>query len=81
MQCQVTIDAASHPFLDYDSHLACHEIKRLRREDVINDLMNDLDCLKGVVSDDVKTQVIAAVKFAKTITTSEKAIVLAALGG
>lgn len=81
LRCQVAIDAASHPFLDHDSHLACHELKRMRREDVIRELVGDLGCIKGPISDDVKAQVISAAKFAKTLSESEKNMVIAALGG
>lgn len=35
LQCQVKVDKAEHPFLQYDSHLACHEVLKLRREEVI----------------------------------------------
>src|SRR5437660_5950138 len=27
LKSQITIDKASHPFLDYDSTVACHEVK------------------------------------------------------
>lgn len=81
LQCQVSVDQANHSFLDHDSYLACHELKRMRREDVIQELMKDLGGIKNPISDDVKAEVVSAVKFAKTISEAQKRIVIAALGG
>ncbi|HEY5993955.1 MAG TPA: hypothetical protein VIU46_05055 [Gallionellaceae bacterium] len=79
-QCQVTIDATSHPFLDHDSNVACHEVVPLKREDVIRALMADPLEVKGEISDDVRAQILAAVKLAKTIDTEKKGKIIAALG-
>lgn len=79
LQCQVKIDAAGHPFLDHDSHVACDKVLHLRREEVILEIMNDTDCIKGEISDEVRDQIVAAVKFAKTLTPAEKARILTAL--
>lgn len=76
LQCQVKINAAENPFLQYDSHLACHEILKLRREEVIQALMRDTSGLKGHVSVAVRDQIIAAVKFAQTLTPNEKQQIL-----
>ena len=79
LQCQVTIDAINHTFLDRDSHVACHEIRAMKREDVIKALMADPDSIKGDVSTDVRNQIVAAVKFAKTIEKDKKNRILAVL--
>lgn len=65
-QCQVLIDGASHAFLDHDSHIACHEVFPIRREDVIHALVADPAAIKGEISFDVRAQILAAVKYAKT---------------
>lgn len=78
-QCQVSIDAANHPFLDYDSHIACHETLPMRREDVIQALVADPSAIKGEISPDVRAQVVAAVKFAKTLDKDKKGRIIAAL--
>lgn len=80
LQCQVAIDAASHNFLDHDSHIACHEIRAMKREDVIKALMADPNAIKGKVSENVRTQIVAAVKFAKTIERDKKNRIIAAMG-
>lgn len=80
LQCQVAIDVASHDFLDHDSHVACHEILPMKREDVIKTLMSDPSAIKGEVSPDVRNQIVAAVKFAKTIDKDKKNRIIAAMG-
>ena len=76
LQCQVNVNAAENPFLQYDSHLACHEILKLRREEVVQALMHDTSGLKGHISEAVRDQIIAAVKFAQTLTPNEKQQIL-----
>lgn len=78
-QCQVSIDAANHDFLEHDSHIACHEIRALKREEVIRELMGKPDAIKGNISANVRNQIVAAVKFAKTIEKDKKSRILAAL--
>ena len=79
LRCQVVIDVASHDFLDHDSHIACHEILPMKREDVIKTIMGDPLAIKGKVSPDVRSQIMAAVKFAKTIDKDKKNHIIAAL--
>lgn len=78
-QCQVNIDAVSHEFLEHDSHIACHEIRALKREEVIRELMSKPDAIKGNISVNVRNQIVAAIKFAKTIEKDKKSRILAAL--
>lgn len=79
LQCQVKVNAAENPFLQYDSHLACHEILKLRREEVVQALMHDTSGLKGHISEAVRDQIIAAVKFAQTLSPNEKQQILNSL--
>lgn len=79
LQCQVSIDAESHDFLHHDSHIACHEIFTMKREDVIKALMADPSSIKGVISSVVQDQVIAAVKVAKTLDKDKKSRIISSL--
>ena len=81
LQCQVLIDAANHNFLDHDSHIACNEVLPMKREEVIKSLMADPSAIQGTVSSDIRNQIMAAVKFAKTIDKDKKNRILAALEG
>jgi hypothetical protein len=65
--------------LEHDSHIACHEIRALKREEVIRELMSKPDAIKGNISANVRNQIVAAVKFAKTIEKDKKSRILAAL--
>lgn len=78
-QCQVTVDAANHLFLDYDSNLACHEVKKVRKDEVLRILMQDASGLRGHISPATREQVVAAVKFAHTLSAKEKEQILDAL--
>lgn len=79
LKCQVKITAADHAFLTRDSHLACEKVLHLRREDVIREVLTNIDCIKGEVSEEVRDQILAAVKFAKTLTPAEKTQILTSL--
>lgn len=79
LKCQVKIPAADHRFLARDSYLACDKVLHLHRDEVIRELMARLDCIKGAISSEVRDQILAAVKFAKTLTPMEKSRILASL--
>lgn len=78
-KCQVNIDATNHPFLEYDSKIACDKVLKLKRSDVIKELEQDTSKIKGQVSDTVQNEILSAVKFAKTLSKREKAIILESL--
>ena len=78
-KCQVELDAAGHPFLKRDSQLACHEVLTLKRAEVLKVLTADVSGIKGRVSQAVQDQIVAAVKFAVTLSDAEKAAIIAAL--
>ena len=42
--------------------------------------MKDLGGIRGLVSDDVRDEIVAAVKFSKTLSPAEKSKILASLG-
>jgi len=79
LRCQVVIDAANHPFLKHDSHVACHEALRLPAEDVYAALCDDLSRIKGTISAAVRDQIISAVKHAVTIETATQNLIITSL--
>lgn len=79
--CQVRIDAARHAFLDHDSFIACHEVWRLPTAGVIAELIADMSRIKGSLHEDVRTEVIAAVKRAPTLSPTEQTRIVKALSG
>lgn len=78
-KCQVKIETAEHNFLRRDSYLACDKILRLHRDEVIRELMRNLGEIKGCVSDDARSEILAAVKFATTLSPAEKSKILSSL--
>lgn len=70
--CQVRIDAARHAFLDHDSFIACHEVWRLPTAGVIAELIADMSRIKGSLHEDIRTEVIAAIKRAPTLSLTEQ---------
>ena len=66
-RCQVKIDQASHSFLSQDSWVACHEVVPFDLGDMHAQIESEPDRLKCSLSDDVKNEVIAAIKYAPTI--------------
>lgn len=79
LKCQVKIDAANHAFLKRDSYLACEKTLRLRKSEVVAELMKDIGRVQGKISADVRAEIVAAVKFARTLSPAEKTNILASL--
>jgi hypothetical protein len=79
LQCQVAIDAKSHDFLAHDSHIACHEVFTLKRDDVTRSLMADPSAIKGEISLAIRAQIKAAVNIAKTLDKDKKKRIISSL--
>jgi len=79
-RCQVTIDQASHTFLTYDSIVACHEVQTMSLQDIYEQIQADPSRIKTEISDDVRGEILAAVKHARTIPRQHQDQMLTALG-
>lgn len=77
--CQVTLDAASHNFLDYDSQIACHEVLPIPKAEIIAALMADFGRYKGRISSDAKDGILSAVKHAVTLNKVRQREIIAGL--
>jgi hypothetical protein len=77
--CQVRIDAARHDFLRRDSHIACHEVLRLPTQAVVNALLADMSRIKGELHEEVRVEVIAAIKRAPTLSPADQTLFARAL--
>lgn len=75
-KCQVLVDSENHPFLSYDSYIACHEVARLKKEDVLAELVDDASRIQGPISAETKDQMVSAIKFAETIDNQTKEILI-----
>ncbi len=78
-QCQVEIGHEEHAFLKHHSFIDCTEAKGIALHDVYEQIERDISRLKDDISAQVREQIIAAVKFAKTLSTKQKTGILSAL--
>jgi hypothetical protein len=77
--CQVTLDAQSHEFLDWDSKVACHEVLPISKREIISALLNDMDRYKGRITASAKDEIVSAVKHAITLSKVEQREIVTAL--
>jgi hypothetical protein len=77
--CQVTIDKKEHQFLNHDSFIDCTGVHRVAMDEVYSQVEQDFKRLKGNVSDEVKVQILAAVKAGLTLTKQEQEAIIRAL--
>lgn len=78
-RCQVEIGHEEHPFLNHHSFIDCTEVRKIMLPDVYEQMERDIGRLKGGISPQVCEQIIAAVKFAKTLSAKQKADILSVL--
>lgn len=78
-QCQVEIGHEEHPFLRHHSFIDCTEARKIALRAVYDQLERETSRLKDDISPKIREQIIAAVKFAKTIPAKQKAEILSAL--
>ena len=73
------ISTSDHAFLKRDSYLACDKLLRLRRDEVLREIVRDVGAIKGRINKCVRDQVIAEVKFAITLSPAATRKILASL--
>lgn len=71
MKCQVKIDAATHLFMDHDSHIDCSRSREYSTTEVIEQLVANPSWVLGKIGQHVGLQVISAIKSSITISPSE----------
>lgn len=75
-ECQVEIGHEEHPFLRHHSFIDCTEARRIALTEVYEQLERGIDRLKDEINPKVRDQIVAAVKFAKTIPAKQKKEIL-----
>lgn len=78
-QCQVRIEHEDHPFLRHHSYIDCTNAHKIALRDIYEQLEMDIETIKDEISKDVLGQILAAVKFSKTLPAKYKSDILAAL--
>lgn len=78
-RCQVEVGHEEHAFLRHHSFIDCTQAHKVALRDVYEQLERDIGRLKDDVSPQVREQIIAAVKFAKTLSAKQKTDIVSAL--
>lgn len=78
-QCQVEIGPDNHPFLRHHSFVECTTAHKIALRDVYEQIERDIGRLKDDISAQVRDQIIAAVKFTKTLSAKQKTDILSSL--
>lgn len=79
MQCQVEIGHEEHQFLNRHSFIDCTMAHDIALRDIYEQLEADINRLKGEITQSVREQIVAAVKFAKTLSAKQRTGILSAL--
>jgi len=79
LKCQVKIDVSGPRVPKTRFIPGVRLVLRLRRDDVLREVTANFGAIEGQISDAVKDQVIAAVKFATTLSHFEKTKILGSL--
>jgi len=79
MKCQVQIDAAAHPFMDYDSHIDCSRAREYPTDEIVDQLVRNANWVLGRISIDMGREVVAAIKASATISPAQATELCASL--
>jgi len=80
LHCQDEITASDYPFLKHDSYINCAKvIKHFDRQLIEEQLLDDLNRIKGELKPDTRNEIIRAVDNAKTISPKHKELIMNAL--
>lgn len=78
LRCQVQLDMANHTFLKHDSYIDCTTAYSISRDDVEDQLSEDMSRVKGKITGTVKDNLIVAVQGCIVLPKREKRWILEA---
>ncbi|ABQ06628.1 hypothetical protein [Flavobacterium johnsoniae] len=64
----LTIDVARHPFLEYDSHINCTELREFNKQELVDFIISNPERVVGSIDPVLLSDVKDAIKGATTIT-------------
>lgn len=79
LDSQVSIIQASHTFLDHDSYIDCTSTEYLVTADLVDEIMGNMDTIKGKITDELKVAVITTIQDSFTLSPAEIASLVASL--
>lgn len=78
--CQVCIASADHDFLRHDSFIDCiNVVDSMTEEEIVDQVVNDLARVKGILSSTTRLQVLEIVGKSRTISRAHKARIISSL--
>ena len=80
LRCQVAMDQAAHYFMNHDSHIDCSRVRTYSTTEVIDDLLAKPDWVLGTITTALRDDMVAAIKFAPTLSPAEVALLCQSLG-
>ena len=78
-QCQVLLCQSEHDFLQHDSYIDCTAAQVISLSEIYRQVEVDVSRIKSELSANARDQMIAAVKFSKTLPEAHKVALLSAL--
>jgi hypothetical protein len=79
LKCQVAMPVADHDFMAYDSHVDCSRTRSYATNEVVRDLVSQPDWVLGSISAELRTAMVAAIKFSPTLSVTEAALLCESL--
>jgi hypothetical protein len=71
LKCQVAMPVVGHAFMSHNSHVDCSRTRSYATHEVVRDLVSQPDWVLGTISNDLRTAIVAAIKFSPTLSTNE----------
>lgn len=79
LQCQVRIECKTHPFMDWDSHIDCSKVWKYKTSEVVESVIQNPEWVFGEITEALRDEVVAAIKYAPQIAPIEVGIYCASL--
>jgi hypothetical protein len=79
LRCQVSIPVANHPFMDHHSHVDCSRTRTYVTDDVVTELIQKTEWVLGSITPELRDDMIAAIKFARTLSVAEVELICQSL--
>jgi hypothetical protein len=79
LKCQVAMPVADHNFMAHDSHVDCSRTRSYATNEVVRDLVSQPDWVLGSISFELRTAMVAAIKFSPTLSVTEAALLCESL--
>jgi hypothetical protein len=73
LKCQVVMPVADHTFMRHDSHIDCSRTRTYATREVVSELVAQPDWVLGSISDMLRADILAAIKFSPVLSANDVA--------